>query len=410
MNLTLGILKTTSDFSKINDVLEGIQDNLEYFNQIIYTGNKEDLENAEFDFVALELDTDNKAVLRNKIIDNAENELILWIDNATVLEFDMIPEMMEVLESNPDVDIVYTNIVYRDIEGNESIRKLEDVYEKEKNLLMTLKIEDYIPEFGVITKKDSLERLGKFDESFKDYEFYKFIYENLNNLKLKLSEFNYVVKYLLETFIDTSYRSKALRDALKKYPLQEFFPRFGWGKNENLALATAYTSVGDVLSDYYDLYNASEFYRKAALSFHNKITLSKLVQTYFNMGLFDEAKKIVSEEQGFSQEEVKNLQENIVQIQRLIEMVEQSIDEGNVQEIFNLVNEIASVYQGAPLYNIFGVLEYYAKNLEKAYQFFYKAATLNPLNEDIIHNLTGLANQLGKQEDVKGLFERLLGW
>lgn len=409
MNLTLGILKTTSDFSKINEVLEGIQDNLEYFNQIIYTGNREDLKNAEFDFVALELDTDNKAVLRNKIIDKAENELILWIDNATVLEFDMIPEMMEVLESNPDADIIYTNIVYRDIDGNESIRKLEDVYGKEKNLLMTLKIEDYIPEFGVITKKDSLERLGKFDESFKDYEFYKFIYENLNNLKLKLSEFNYVVKYLLETFIDTSYRSKALRDALKKYPLQEFFPKLGWNKNENLALATAYTSVGDVLSDYYDLYNASEFYRKAALSFHNKITLSKLVQAYLNMGLFDEAKKLVSEEQGFSQEEVENLQENIGQIQRLIEMIEQSINEGNVQEIFNLINEIASVYQGAPLYNILGALEYYANNLEKAYQFFYKAATLNPLNEDIIHNLTGLANQLGKQEDVKGLFERLLG-
>jgi len=62
------------------------------------------------------------------------------------------------------------------------------------------------------------------------------------------------------------------------------------------------------------------------------------------------------------------------------------------------------------LYNILlGVLEYYANNLEKAYQFFHKAATLNPLNEYIIHNLTGLANQLGKQEDVKGLFERLLG-
>jgi len=105
-------------------------------------------------------------------------------------------------------------------------------------------------------------------------------------------------------------------------------------------------SVGDVLSDYYDLYNASEFYRKAASSFHNKITLSKLVQTYFNMGLFDEAKKLVSEEQGFSQEEVENLQENIGQIQRLIEMIEQSINEENVQEIFNLINEIASVYQG----------------------------------------------------------------
>jgi len=116
----------------------------------------------------------------------------------------------------------------------------------------------------------------------------------------------------------------------KKYTLQGFFPKLGWNKNENLALATVYMSVGEVLSDYYDLYNASEFYRKAALSFNNKIRLSKLVQIYFNMGLFDEAKKLVLEEQGFSQEEVENLQENIGQIQRLIEMIEQSIDEENV--------------------------------------------------------------------------------
>ena len=408
MNLTLGILKTTPNFSKIDEVLEGIQDNVEYFSQIIYTGKKEDLENADFDFQALEIETDNKALLRNKIIEKANGDLIFWIDNTTVLEFDMIPEMMEVLESFPDADIVYPNTVYVDIDGTEKIKKHEDFYKSEKKLLMSLKIEEYIPEFGIITKKDLFERIGRFDENFKDYEFYKFIYDNLEDIRLKLAEFNFVVKHILETFIDTSYRSKALRDTLKKYPLQTFFPELGWGKNENLALATAYTSIGDILSDYYDLYNASEYYRKAALSFHNKISLLKLIKTYTNMGMFEEAKKLASQEQGFSHEEEIDLQQGISQIESLIKNIEQSVDEGKLVEILSLINEIASVYQGAPLYNILGVIEFYNKNIEKAYQFFYKSATLNPLNEDVIYNLTDVAKQLGKQEEVKGLFDRLL--
>ncbi|MGB9767174.1 MAG: tetratricopeptide repeat-containing glycosyltransferase [Sulfurihydrogenibium sp.] len=408
MKITLGILKTTKNENPVKDeVIEGIQDNLEYFDEIIYTGNEDFFEDSDIEVKALNLDTDNKAVMRNAILDNTSNELIMWISDTTILEFDMIPEMLEKLEESPDADILYPNMSIIDNEGREKIFRLEDLYCKEKDILMSLKPENHVPEYGIITKRSIFDKFGKFDENFKDYDFYNFLYQNLENIRLKFAEFNYVVIHYLDPFIDTSYRSYALKKALKKYNIKDFFPKLSWDENENLAVSTAYTAVGDTLSDYYDLFSASEFYRKALLSFYNKLTLLKLIKTYFNMGLFEEAKKLAKVEQGLKPEEEKTYQEEINQAENLIKSMEEAINEGKVQEILSVINEVTNHYQGAPLYNIIGVIEYYMKNYDNAYKFFYKAATLNPLDEDIIHNLTSVANQLGKQEDVKGLFKRV---
>ncbi len=407
MKITLGIIKTSKNLSKLDEVLEGINDNIENVHEIIYTGNEEDLEGADFEFKALNLDTDNKAVLRNAIIENAEGDYILWIDNFTVLEFDMLSDILEEMEDADDIDIFHPNVVYRDIYGNDIVKKGSDIYKKEKNILLTLSPEDFIPEFGILTKKETLEKLGKFDENYKDYEFYNFLYQNIEKLKLKFLEFNVILIYLINTFIDTSYRSKALREALKKHDLKEVFLNLSWKENENLALATAYTNIGDIIYKYHDLYNTSEYYRKALISFYNKHTLYKLILTYLNMGIFNEAKNMVNNLEGFSEEERKILYEDIERVEKLIHNIEEAINQGQIQEIFELVNEISEVYKGAPFYNILGVLEFYGGNLENAYKFFYKSALLNPLNEDVIHNLTSLANQLGKQEDVKNLFKRI---
>ncbi len=407
MKITVGFIKTSEDFSKLSEVLEGISDNIENVYEVIYTGKEEDLKEADFEFKALNLDTENKAVLRNAVIESAEGDYILWIDNGTVLEFDMLSDILDEIDENDNIDIFHPNVVYRDIYNNDIVKKGSDIHKNEKNILLTLSPEDFIPEFGILTKKETLKNLGKFDENFKDYEFYNFLYQNIDKLKLKFLEFNVILIYLINTFIDTSYRSKALREAIKKYNIKEFFPALSWEDKENLAFASAYTAIGDVLSKYHDLYNAAEYYRKALVSFYNKHTLNKLVLTYFNMGIFDEAKKIVNNLEGFSEEERKNLYENIEKIENLIHNIEESINQGQIQEIFNLLNEISEVYQGAPFYNILGAIEFYGGNLDKAYKFFYKSALLNPLNEDVIHNLTSLANQLGKQEDVKNLFKRI---
>lgn len=409
MKITLGILNTVKGENPVRDeVIEGIQDNVDYFDQIIYTGSSKFFEGTDIEADCLDLKTDNKAVMRNAILEKAENDYIMWISDTTVLEFDMIPEMMENFENYPDADIVYPNITIVDKEGNEKIKVLENLYGREKNILMSLKPEEHFPEYGIITKKDIIQKLGGFDEEFKDYDFYNFLYQNIENLKLKLSEFNYVIVHYLEPFIDTSHHSYALRKAIKKYPLQMFFPKLNW-ENENTAIATSYTAIGDVLSNYLDLFNASEFYRQAALSLHNKLSLSKLANTYYNMGLFEEAKKIASTDQGFTEEEIENFLYTVEKTQELLNAIEKSIEERRIEGVLTMINDIALFYSGAPLYNILGAIEFYGGNIENAYKFFYKAATINPIDDNIIYNLTDVANKLNKQEEVKGLFKRVLG-
>lgn len=408
MKITLGILNTIKGENPVKDeVLESIQDNLDYFDQIIFTGDESFFEDSEIEAKCLNLETDNKAVMGNTILENAKNDYILWMSDTTVLEFEVIPEMMEYFENYEDVDIVYPNMIIIDSTGLESTVVVQDFYKKETELLMNLKIENYFPEYGIITKKDLFWKTGKFNEEFADYGFYDFLYQNVDSLRLKLAEFNYVDIHHPESFIDTSYRSYALRKVIKKYPLSKFFPNLDW-KNENLALATAYTSIGDVLSDYLDYFNASQYYRQAALSFHNKVSMFKLVSTYYKMGLFDEAKKILTQDQSFTDDEVKGILYQIDKTHELITALEKAVEEGKLQEVKASINNVASIFSGPLIYNILGIIEFYNGNNENAYKNFYRATTMNPLNENIIHNLSVVANALGEQEKVKGLVKRLL--
>ncbi|MCX7737852.1 MAG: hypothetical protein N2Z80_00320 [Hydrogenothermaceae bacterium] len=72
------------------------------------------------------------------------------------------------------------------------------------------------------------------------------------------------------------------------------------------------------------------------------------------------------------------------------------------------MNDVYEVYQGTPILNIIGVVEYFLGNLDNAYNSFYKAVTMNPIDEDILQNLVDVAKQLKREEKVKGLMNRLL--
>ena len=47
-------------------------------------------------------------------------------------------------------------------------------------------------------------------------------------------------------------------------------------------------------------------------------------------------------------------------------------------------------------------------NIEKGFKLFKKAATMNPTDENIYHNILGASKILDKEEEVKKLYERLL--
>ncbi len=397
----------TDNCEYIDKVIEGLEYNREYISEVIYTGSIDELPETELDIKPLNIESDNRAFLRNQALKGAKEELVFWCSTSTEIEDSTLEEFLEVLEETEDTDIVYPNIV--NIAGDEEfVRNFDNWYTNKWAMIQGLYFEELFPEWGVLTKKGLFEN-QLFDENYKEYEFYQFVFKNLENLNLSLSDLSFVNQYETDSFIDTSFASKIIRDFIvNKYPIQKVFPNLNWGENESLAYSTAYTMIGDALAKYYDFYNASDYYRKALISFHNKHTLRNLINVYMNMGLFNNLKQLLTKDQGFSEEEIENIKRDVQNIENLIKELERKVEEGFIDEVMYSLNDVIQVYQGAPVYNIAGVISFYKGDLLNSYRFFYKATTINPLEEDILRNLTDVAKQIGKKEDVIALVKRLL--
>ncbi|WP_281951147.1 glycosyltransferase family A protein [Nitrosophilus kaiyonis] len=385
----------------IKKTLESLEENKDYISEIICTGSNKEYDNIKY----LNINSKNEAIHRNACLKEAKSEYILWLAPNIELEDETLEEFNEILEEYENIDIIYPNEVFIDENEEENIKNFNDWYKKNDQLIQSLTLEDYIPNFGVVTKKSKFLNIGGFEDKYNDYCFYATIYKNIKNINFKHSDLSFINHYIYESFIDTSYRSKLLRDILEIYNLKEIFNNLNW-ENENIAIATAYTIIGDKLFNYYDYLNASNFYRKALISFHNQETLRKLIETYYQMGLFDEALKLL-ETQDANENIKKEFIEKIENTKKLIQEIEKSVEEGKAAQILISANDITSFYQGAPIYNILGVVFFIKADLENAYRFFYKAATMNPLDNDIINNLIDIAKKLGYEDDVIGLFDRL---
>ncbi len=340
----------------------------------------------------------------NHAIANAKSAYLLFLNGDIELEEETLEEFAEVVEEYPDADIIYPNEVF--IAGEEErIKNYDDWYQKEQLLLPSLAIEDYLPQWAVLVKKETIKKLGGFDPRYGEYAWYAFIYKNLDKLRLKLSDLSFVNHYLSQTFVDTSYRSLLVRDIVAMYSLQEIFTSLDWS-NEPVALATANTLIGDRLATYYDYFNAAKYYRNALMAFHNQESLKKLLESYYQMGLFDEMKNLLQTQEP-SPALKEEFTDKIEKTSRLIKELEKAVQEGKAHQVLMAAQDIAQFYQGAPFYNILGVVHYLKGEPENAYRFFYKAVTMNPLDNDIIQNLVDLAKQLHKEDEVIGLMTRL---
>ena len=398
----------TDNLNHMEKVINALEENAEFIEEVIYTGSAEDLPEVDLNVKTLGIESENKAFLRNEALKEASQDWVLFCSTATELEDSTLEEFLEVLEDEyPQANLVYPNTVKITSDNQEIVNNYDNWYDKKRVILQGLTVEKHLPEWGVLIKKELFQD-KLFNEEYKDYEFYEFFLRNFEAIKPALSELSFVNVYETTSFIDTSFGSKIIRDQIVNiYPLTELFPHLNW-ENENLAQSTAYTMIGDALAEYHDFYNASDYYRKALISFHNQHTLKNLIKAYIEMGLFDQAKQIVSKEQGLSPEDIADFSRFINKIESLIREIEKKVEEGLIDEVLYSLNDVIQVYQGAPIYNIAGVLHFYKGDLVNAYRFFYKAVIINPLEENILRNLSDVAKQIGKEEEVISLINRIL--
>ena len=392
--MTVSVCLITQGIKPKGDVLEGLAQNSQNLLEIVtdYPLKK------DVDIPVKVVEAKGKrGYIRNCLLRNTEGDYILFINSGSAIEEDYVEELLEV-QKETEADVVFPNIIYV-FKGEESVKNFDDPYNKELSLLSSLEIENYIPEWGILVKKSSLR---EFKEDMDDYEFYYFLYQNIKRLKLKLSELSYINLHITNTFIDTSFRSYTLKNVLlKNYDWKrEIFPHLSWEEHPSLAFATALTLIAEKLEKYYDLFSASVYLKRAQMEFPNTETLKRLINVYTRMGLFDEALSLSKEIEG-KESEVKKLKD-------LVSELEKAMKSHPSEEILKAAFDAISVFEGAPLYNLLGVGMWLAGKKEEAYRFFYKALTMNPFDKDIYFNLSSVAKELGKEEDVKGLLKRLI--
>ncbi len=378
-------------------LLDSLYQNKEYVREIFTTTP---VKNA----TALSIPSANLADQYNQMIDKASSDYVLFLSPHNQLEEETLEEFAQIAQEYPDADIIYPNEILK-IGMEEEAKNYSDWYQKEIFLLPSLAIENYLPQWGVLIKKESVQKLGGFEPQYDEHSWYAFIYKNLPNLRLKLSDLSFVEYFVHQSFIDTSYRSLLVREIISIYPLQKIFTSLNWEK-EAIALATANTLIGDRLAAYYDYFNAAKYYRNALLAFHNQESLKKLLEAYYQMGLFEEMENLLQTQEPL-QDISEQYSDKIQKTRDLIQEMEKAIQEGKAAQLLLASEDIAQFYQGAPLYNILGVIYHIKKDLQTAYKFFYKAVTMNPLDNDIIHNLVNTAKELHKEEEVIGLITRL---
>lgn len=390
------------------ELAESINNNKAFISEVIFSGNKLDLD-LDCSVKFLNLKDKNKGEIRNALLEAAQSENVIFASSSTRFEDDLIEELLEEKEMS-QADIVFPNIIFH-LKGKEEVKNFEQPFEKEISLLASLSIEEYVPEWGILTSKSVIEKGGKFDESLGDYDFYEFLYRNIRWLRIRLAELSYVTQKIEDTFIDTSWRSYVLRKrVLRNFDWEkEIFPFLSWKERREIAEATALTIVGNKLSAYYDFLNASDFYRKALLRFHNQETLKCLISALRTMGLFEQAKELLTPEQGVSKKVIDNEKQFILNLENLIRELEIAVKSGKVYEVIVAIQDIMPVYEGAPIYNILGVLSWIQGKEEEAYRFFFKAVTMNPINQDFLFNLTSTAKSLKRKDRVQKLIQLLVG-
>ncbi len=347
--------------------------------------------------------------LLNALVKEASSDYLLIVKPTVSFEEEFIQELLEEFEENP-ADAVFPNIILRSRSGEE-VKNYQQVYGREVSLVASLSLEDWIPGEVILFKKEALERGALFDEDLWDYEIYDFLYRNLRWIKLRLAELSYATYSLADSFIDTAWRSYALRKrVLKEYDWKrELFPFLSWDERPEVAEATALTLIGKRLASYFDYLNASDYLRRALLRFHNQESLRELIEVLVNMGLFKEAKELLSPVQGMEDGKIEAKKERIEKLESLIEELEKAVGEGKLEEVLAVASEVIQVYQGAPIHNLLGFIYWVGERREEAYRFFYKAVTMNPVDRDYLYNLASAAKELGREEEVEKLVRILVG-
>ena len=202
---------------------------------------------------------------RNQGIDEARGDYILWLDDDDTLEPNAIESHLEIIKSQPSVDVIYGKLQYFDDRTGNFLKIFDpkDWHANSSMLISTLIKGSCIPNPATMIKKCAYEKIGRYDLNFKRAHDYEFWTRAASSLIFKKND-NIICRYRLHSNnmsygnkIDFSYESLIVRNLVQRYGHKTIFHWLDWKKPTEANAVSRYFIAKSLYSfgDYFNCYN-----------------------------------------------------------------------------------------------------------------------------------------------------------
>jgi len=200
---------------------------------------------------------------RNRLIDEARGEYILWLDSDDILHPDILNQYFATDPQANGYDIIYSDIETFDNEtkavNGHYIAK--DYTENEKYILENLLLHSGITFPGSLMKRETVKSVGRFNKQFlraQDYELWSRLapvahFKKVSKTLYSLRIHDTNISSGENIFRDTSYESLAIKRIISTYPLKVIFTSIDW--NSESAITQAYFFVAKAFFRFEDYYS-----------------------------------------------------------------------------------------------------------------------------------------------------------
>lgn len=329
---------------------------------------------------------------RNRCIDEAKGEYILWLDDDDILDREILYKYLLLLEQYEDAEVVYG--ILQDLNTGEIFFNPKDFYSNGITLMNNLLTQGCpLPNPGTMVKKSLYNKFGKYNEEFiraQDYEFWTRIAlhaqcKKYNGISCSYRIHDKNISAGSAKLLDTSYESKIVRKMLVKGVIAQ---AFDYVKNQEVM----FNEIAEHMRSLCDNINALYYYQ---LSHGNS---DKAIIVAIQADNLKYAKKLL-----------KNTQENRETLRKILKQYElikkrslQYLKEQKLTSINTYIETLEKILPNSWLYfYLLAHIMKYQNSWKEAEKFAIKSLICNPLSKDSFLFLQELGVHTQEIERIK---------
>ncbi len=226
---------------------------------------------------------------RNRCIDEANGDFILWLDDDDLLAENSINAYVQLLHNYPDADIIYGEL--KSFGKSDYHYKYQDWYKNNSGMIEFLFTGSPIPHGGTLIRKRVYEEIGNYDISFRrahDYQFWsrvalagKYNCKYLPEIVYYYRIHNNNITGEINSSTDFSYESSILNSVVNKVGVERLFPGLNWIDNKKESYDTAFFNLSNRFFQWNDIANGIKYFIDS-MKYSTNTAKLKLLKTLLN--------------------------------------------------------------------------------------------------------------------------------